>query len=55
MTVATRVCDLAERGQVLVSETVRAHMVGSGIEFEYRGEHDLKGVPGTWRLYAVTG
>jgi class 3 adenylate cyclase/pimeloyl-ACP methyl ester carboxylesterase len=53
--IAKRVCDLAEPGQVLVSETVRSHMVGSGIEFDDRGERDLKGVPGTWRLFAVTG
>jgi class 3 adenylate cyclase len=55
VTIAKRVCDLAGPGQVLVSETVSAHMVGAGIEFEDRGEHDLKGVPGTWRLFAVTG
>jgi class 3 adenylate cyclase len=54
VTIAKRVCDLAGRGQVLVSETVRAHMVGAGIEFEDRGEHELKGVPGTWRVYEVT-
>jgi class 3 adenylate cyclase len=53
--IAKRVCDLAEPGQVLVSEIVRSHMVGAGIEFDDRGEHELKGVPGTWRLYAVTG
>jgi class 3 adenylate cyclase/pimeloyl-ACP methyl ester carboxylesterase len=55
VTIAKRVCDLAEPGQVLVSETVRGHMVGAGIEFDDRGEHELKGVPGTWRLYTVTG
>ena len=55
VTIAKRVCDLAEPGQVLVSETVRGHMVGSGIEFEDRGDHHLKGVPGAWRLYAVSG
>jgi class 3 adenylate cyclase/pimeloyl-ACP methyl ester carboxylesterase len=53
VTIAKRVCDLAGPGQVLVSETVRAHMVGVGIKFEDRGEHELKGVPGTWRLFAV--
>jgi class 3 adenylate cyclase len=52
--IAKRVCDLAEPGQVLVSETVRGHMVGAAIEFIGRGEHKLKGVPGTWRLFAVT-
>jgi len=54
VTIAKRVCDLAEPGQVLVSETVRGHMVGAGIEFDDRGEHELKGVPGTWRVYAVS-
>jgi class 3 adenylate cyclase len=53
VTIAKRVCDLAEPVQVLVSETVRAHMVGAGIEFRDQGEHQLKGVPGTWRLFAV--
>jgi class 3 adenylate cyclase len=55
VTIAKRVCDLAGAGQLLVSETVRINMVGSGIEFTERGEHELKGVPGIWRLHAVTG
>jgi class 3 adenylate cyclase len=55
VTIAKRVCDLAEPGQVLVSETVRSHMVGAGIEFEDRGEYELKGVPGAWRLFSVAG
>jgi class 3 adenylate cyclase len=55
VTIAKRVCDLAEPGQVVLSETVRGHMVGAGIEFEDRGEHLLKGVPGTWRLYGIAG
>jgi class 3 adenylate cyclase len=38
---------------VLVSQTVRDLVVGSGIEFEDRGAHELKGVPGEWRLYSV--
>jgi class 3 adenylate cyclase len=54
VTIAKRVCDLAGPGQVLVSDTVRSNMVGTGIEFNDQGEHDLKGVPGSWRLYAVT-
>jgi class 3 adenylate cyclase len=54
VSIAKRVCDLAGPGQLLVSETVRGHMVGAGITFDDRGEHELKGVPGTWRLYAVT-
>jgi class 3 adenylate cyclase len=40
---------------VLVSQTVRDLVAGSGIAFEDRGARELKGVPGEWRLYAVTG
>jgi hypothetical protein len=36
-----------------VSNTVKDLVVGSGIEFEDRGETELKGVPGSWRLWAV--
>jgi len=46
VTIARRVCDLAQPGELRVSESVRAHMVGSSIEFVDRGEHQLKGVPG---------
>jgi class 3 adenylate cyclase len=53
VTMAKRVCDLARPGQVLVSETVRGQVIGSGIEFNDLGEHELKGVPGMWRLFAV--
>jgi class 3 adenylate cyclase len=49
-----RVSTLAGPSEVLVSRTVTDLVVGSGIEFEDRGEHELKGVPGTWRLFAVT-
>jgi hypothetical protein len=38
---------------VLVSGTVKDLVVGSGISFEDRGERELKGVPGSWRLFAV--
>ncbi len=48
---AARVMAAAERGGILVSGTVRDLVVGSGIEFTPRGEHRLKGVPGTWPLY----
>jgi class 3 adenylate cyclase len=51
--IAARVGALATAGEVLVSRTVKDLVVGSGIEFIDRGEHELKGVPGTWRLYAV--
>jgi class 3 adenylate cyclase len=48
-----RVAALAEPGEVLVSSTVKDLVAGSGIDFEGRGTHQLKGVPGEWRLYAV--
>ena len=48
-----RVAALAAPSEVLVSSTVKDLVAGSGIEFDERGEHELKGVPGTWRLYAV--
>jgi class 3 adenylate cyclase len=51
VTIAKRVCDRAGPGQVLVSETVRTNMVGAGINFNPEGEYELKGVPGTWKLY----
>jgi class 3 adenylate cyclase len=50
---AQRVSALAQPSEVLVSRTVTDLVAGSGIEFEDRGEHELKGVPGTWRLFAV--
>ena len=52
---AARVGEQAAPGEVLVSETIRGLIIGSGIELQDRGEHDLKGVPGHWRLYAVAG
>jgi class 3 adenylate cyclase len=48
-----RVAALAGPSEVLVSSTVKDLVAGSGLEFEERGEHELKGVQGTWRLYAV--
>jgi len=50
-----RVASLAGPGEVLVSQTVKDLVAGSGIEFEDRGSHELKGVPGEWRVYAVSG
>ncbi len=50
--IAARVGALATSGEVLVSSTVKDLVAGSGIEFGDRGEHDLKGVPGVWRLFA---
>jgi class 3 adenylate cyclase len=53
VTIAKRVCDLADSDQVLASGTVKDLVVGSRIEFVNRGVHELKGVPGTWNRYRV--
>jgi class 3 adenylate cyclase len=53
--IGARVGALAGPGEVLVSSTVRELVVGSGIEFEERGSHRLKGAPDEWRLFAVVG
>ena len=53
--IAARVEALARPGEVLVSRTVVDLMAGSRTEFADRGEHALKGVPGSWRLFAVNG
>ena len=51
--IGARVGAAARGGEVLVSNTVKDLVVGSGIAFEDRGEQELKGVPGAWRLWAV--
>ena len=51
--IAARVESAAGPGEVLVSSTVKDLVAGSDIQFRSRGEHDLKGVPGTWQLFAV--
>lgn len=51
--IGARVGSAAAPGEVLVSQTVRDLVVGSPLEFEDRGAHELKGVPGEWRLFAV--
>jgi class 3 adenylate cyclase/pimeloyl-ACP methyl ester carboxylesterase len=53
--IAARVGALAAPGEVLVSGTIKDLVVGSGIAFGDRGEHELKGVPGSWKLFAVEG
>jgi class 3 adenylate cyclase len=53
--IAARVLGLGGPGEVLVSRTVTDLVVGSGIAFEDRGDYQLKGVPGSWRIFAVTG
>jgi Adenylate and Guanylate cyclase catalytic domain len=53
--IAARVSDLAGAREVLTTRTVRDLVAGSGIAFEERGEHELKGVPDRWALYAAVG
>jgi class 3 adenylate cyclase len=53
VSLGARVAGTAGPGEVLVSSTVKDLVAGSGIEFDDRGDHELKGVQGTWRLYAV--
>ena len=48
-----RVASHAQRGEVLVSSTVKDLVAGSGLAFQDRGEHELKGIPGVWRLFGV--
>lgn len=49
--VGARIGALATKGQVLVSAPVR--QAAAGLDFEDRGEHDLRGIPGLWRLYSL--
>lgn len=51
--IAARIAALAGAGEILTSSTVRDLVAGSGLEFDDRGERELKGVPGTWRVLAV--
>ena len=51
--IGARVGAAADPNEVLVSSTVKDLVVGAELEFVDRGEHDLKGVPGTWRLFAA--
>jgi class 3 adenylate cyclase len=53
--IGARVSALADAWEVLVSSTVKDLVAGSGIDFEHRGVHELKGVPATWHLYSVIG
>ena len=53
--IGARVAATAEPGEVVVSSTVKDLVAGANIEFADRGEHELKGVPGRWHLYAVVG
>jgi class 3 adenylate cyclase len=51
--IGARVAGLAGPGEILVSRTVRDLVAGSGLRFAERGEHELRGVPDSWPLYAV--
>ncbi len=53
VTIAKRVCDLAGAGETLLTRTVYDQVVGSRFKFEDRGDHELKGVPGSWRLFSL--
>jgi class 3 adenylate cyclase len=53
--IGARVSALAEPGEVLVSGAIPPLVAGSGLDFEYRGEHQLKGVPGYWKVFAIGG
>lgn len=52
--IAARVMDAAQPGEILTSGALPPLIAGSGITFEERGKHDLRGVEGTWELFAVT-
>jgi class 3 adenylate cyclase len=51
--IASRIASLAGQNEILVSRTVVDLTAGSGLQFEPRGEHELKGVPGRWPMFAV--
>lgn len=51
--IAARIEAMAQAGEVLVSRTVTDLVAGSDLEFEDRGEHDLKGIPGRWQVFAA--
>lgn len=51
--IAARVAAAAEPDEVLVSSTVKDLVAGAGLQFADRGAHNLKGVPGEWRLFVV--
>lgn len=51
--IAARVCAQASSQEILVSQTIADLVIGSGLAFDSRGSHELKGIPGTWELLAV--
>jgi len=54
VTIGARIAALAQPSQVLVSQTVKDLVAGSGLAFEPAGEHELKGVPDRWRLFSAS-
>ena len=54
MNIGARIAARAGPGEVLVSSTVKDLVAGSGLAFEDVGEHQLKGIPDTWRIYRVS-
>jgi class 3 adenylate cyclase len=55
VSIGARIASLAEPNEILVSSTLKDLVAGSDLRFEPRGEHQLKGVPEPWRLFALTG
>jgi class 3 adenylate cyclase len=53
VSIGARVASEAGPDEILVSQTVRDLVTGSGLGFDDRGAHELKGVPGEWRLFAL--
>lgn len=53
--IGARISELAPRGEILVSRTVVDLVAGSGLAFDDLGEHELKGIPAAWRIFAVRG
>jgi class 3 adenylate cyclase len=53
--IGARIARLAQPSEVLASQTVKDLVAGSGLSFEPRGEHELKGVPDGWRIYRASG
>jgi class 3 adenylate cyclase len=53
VSIGARIAAVADGAKVLVSQTVKDLVAGAGVEFGDRGVHELKGIPGEWRLYAV--
>jgi class 3 adenylate cyclase len=52
--IASRITDLADSGEIYTSDLTRQLMIGADVRFESRGDHELKGVPGTWPLFAAS-